>query len=277
VLVYQLTSQGWTFVTSVDEFAWVGTLLSPLGESGSTIITPGLDIQITGADRSLPTPAVEEARQLRALALIDSEWFTWWSPSPIGADQYRIQARRGAFGSPRGAHAAGAKVWLLQLDQGAKPPAVRFKRFSGTLPLSIKLQPTFAGHALPLENVPTRACTLTGRARRPPEPIGVLVQGARNPTWSAGQSLTVAWRWANRLRPVRQDLTGLPAQADAALVRLVVAGQPKRADLGISSPITIPASAVTTAVGAASTFELHVHQRLGGILSDPAIITVHRI
>lgn len=275
ILIHQLTSGGYREISSIGEFAYVGTLLADIPESGPATISPGVDIQLAGVDRDLPNPVDEEARQWQAVMLIGDEWFSWSGPTPIGTDQYRIQARRGAYGSPRSSHAAGEKVWLLLLAPGARPPAIRFKRFYPTLSVTLKLQPSSAGHALALADVSPVSIIMTGRASAPPEPAAIFVAGSRSPWWDGSSPVTVSWRWAHWERQVRQDLAPL-AVSYTALVSLIVGGQTKKTWMASTDQLTISALDLMIHVGSASAFDIAVQARYGSATSDPAIVTVHK-
>jgi hypothetical protein len=183
----------------VRSFARTGTLAYAWNgyTYGNWLLAPdGFDIIVNmdGHDRDWPAEAGSERAWLggRFLVFINDEIVTYKTATLAGNLVTLHRIRRGLGGTPRQAHAAGSRVFMVRR---ADLPAVRLKpQWESGESIEFRAVSGTAAAMMPLSSTSGEEVEVMARRHRPHEPSGVRVNGdSTSPLYSTGEDITIRW------------------------------------------------------------------------------------
>lgn len=155
------------------------------------VVAAAADLGITG----LVLTEVQGAAQVEAgmAALWDGEWCRVEAFSAAGGGAYNLSLGRGVAHSIRRTHAAGSRVWFVDLGV-----ATDFTEYGAGQPAYVALTANTGTSSQPVATAPALTVDLQGLASLPYPPADARIDGARAPTAVEGP-FTVTWKHRDRL------------------------------------------------------------------------------
>ena len=165
-------------------FTPTGTVSTAIGQTATTLLVEG----ITEPQRIEP--------DIDYLAVIDSEW-VWVKSGTVDDDlgTATLVIGRGVLDTVPAAHAEGARVWFVGVDDYGLCRSVYLQ----SLTIRLKACPMTTRGVLPLADASENTKTFAARAIRPYSPANVRINGVSFPTALADDS-DIAVTWDNRNR-----------------------------------------------------------------------------
>lgn len=262
-----------TYTTGLEDAPYNGSGLLATIYPASAGATTGLDAAgfsvntLSGAE-GLASFALADARDGRALLLVDDELMLYTGVSVVGGVATFTNVYRGVLGTQRADHAMGARVWFVSESDGllemlftnGSGPKTRLIDYtpSSTLEDSAGLQDTIA---------------FTGVSDKPVAPRYLQLNGSRTPATTVGAtSVTADWRGTNRLRDTIAIYSD-PSEATESGTDYVL-----RWRVGAGSYTTISGIAGLTqninVTGLTGTLEVRVSARRNGLQSVEDFLTM---